>query len=453
MSPLQIAKTAFTRFTAADTLREGEDYVRQHYAYNFFISLVDAGWFLIGLSLASTTVILPLFLSKFTHNQWVLGLIPGLLDATLSLPQLLAVRLINPRARQLPLVLWAGLLPRLVFIPIAALMFFSAQLPALWVVAGTLGLIAIFGVTGGVSGLTWQELIARIIPVSRRGRFFGARMTLGGLLSVMGASAAAWLLAAYPFPLNFAACAAATFACFMLSWLVLLPTREAAPLVKPLAVPPTEAASPARHWRALLRADANLGRFIGAYSFITLGGMATGFYTVYTVGRFGLSDAEAGWLNTLWFGASTVSNVLWGWVTDRFGPKWVLVGGGLAQAAALGLFVIAPTLPLMAVAFAFASASVAAIVIGSLTMPMTMGEASERPLYIGLVNTLRAPALVGAPLLGGWLVSAMGYTPMFAFAIALSLIGIIALAARVHVPHHPPNPEPLLQFPHASDLS
>ena len=61
----------------------------------------------------------------------------------------------------------------------------------------------------------------------------------------------------------------------------------------------------------------------------------------------------------------------------------------------------------------------------SLTLTVEFGTESERPVYIGLSNTLIAPATILAPLLGGWLADAQGYPFMF-FCTAIG--GILTLA-------------------------
>jgi MFS family permease len=57
----------------------------------------------------------------------------------------------------------------------------------------------------------------------------------------------------------------------------------------------------------------------------------------------------------------------------------------------------------------------------------------DRPTYIGLTNSLLAPAML-APVIGGWLVTWIGYRGMFAVATAISLLGGALLALWVREP-------------------
>lgn len=418
------AERLLRRISAADSIRDASPFVRQNYVHNFGVSLGDAGFYIFGLSFTSSTVILPLFLQNFTQSQLVLGMITGLIEAGVALPQLFVVPLVNRRSRQLPLVQAASIVPRSMFLLLAILMAFSAQLPAPWVVIGTLGLLTLFGLTIGVVVGPWQELLAKIVPAPQRGRFFGVRLTVGGAVGAVGAALAGWVLAGLTFPLNFAACALLTFLSMMVAWMFVVHTRE--PEAPPRATT-TRLVLPHREGLALARRDPNFVRFIGAYWLVTLGGMATGFYAVYAAQRFAVSNAEAGVFNTIWFIANLVSNALWGWVNDRFGAKAVMVGGALAHVGALSLALMATSSQWLYPVFALASAASAAIILASLTLPMVIGPEEERPLYIGLTNTLRAPVSVAASLLGGWLAQTFDYSVMFASAAGLGLLGVALL--------------------------
>ena len=55
-------------------------------------------------------------------------------------------------------------------------------------------------------------------------------------------------------------------------------------------------------------------------------------------------------------------------------------------------------------------------------MVMSFGEESERPTYIGLANTLVAPATILTPFIGGWLAGTFGYPATFLTSATLGLL-------------------------------
>jgi MFS family permease len=69
-----------------------------------------------------------------------------------------------------------------------------------------------------------------------------------------------------------------------------------------------------------------------------------------------------------------------------------------------------------------------------MTMTVDFGSESERPIYIGLSQTLTAPATIIAPILGGWIADSAGFIPTFTISIVLSLVMIGILVFLVKDP-------------------
>jgi MFS family permease len=63
-------------------------------------------------------------------------------------------------------------------------------------------------------------------------------------------------------------------------------------------------------------------------------------------------------------------------------------------------------------------------------------DPENRPTYIGLANTL--PGIAGgvAPMLGGWLASAVGYRFMFVVAAIIGILAWVLLRFGVREPRH-----------------
>ncbi|MFN3492367.1 MAG: MFS transporter, partial [Anaerolineales bacterium] len=83
----------------------------------------------------------------------------------------------------------------------------------------------------------------------------------------------------------------------------------------------------------------------------------------------------------------------------------------------------------------FGLAGIANVSMWTIAMTMTVdfaGNESERPMYIGISQTLTAPATIFAPIIGGWIVDTSGFIPTFAISIVLSLlmIGILVFIVK-----------------------
>ena len=70
----------------------------------------------------------------------------------------------------------------------------------------------------------------------------------------------------------------------------------------------------------------------------------------------------------------------------------------------------------------------------SLPIILEFSAPEDRPTYIGLTNTLLAPILVGAPILGGWLAGALGYRALFSVALVVGVMALVLMAFWVREP-------------------
>ena len=62
-------------------------------------------------------------------------------------------------------------------------------------------------------------------------------------------------------------------------------------------------------------------------------------------------------------------------------------------------------------------------------MTVDFSDEKERPFYIGLAQTLTAPATIIAPLIGGWIADKYGLERIVIISIAMVLLGLIFLTA------------------------
>jgi len=80
-------------------------------------------------------------------------------------------------------------------------------------------------------------------------------------------------------------------------------------------------------------------------------------------------------------------------------------------------------------AFALAGLAYVAIWTNSLSMTVDFGSEADRPMYIGLSQTLTAPATILAPILGGWIADLAGFqlTFMISAALSVALCGVLIM--------------------------
>ncbi len=407
--------------------------IAQNYRHNFIVNALDLSSWLFGASFVSVNAILPVYASHLTTSPFLIGLIPALSDAGWFLPQLFLAPYTERQPRKLPLVRLLGFLERVPYLILPLGVLWLSGLAKGWAILVFMLLMAWKSIGSGIVAIPWQELMAKVIPVARRGRFFGAGNLLGQSLGIAGAAIAAALLGWLPYPYNFAACFGVGAVGIGVSWLFMTRTKE------PLrAVARVSELQYTGRLLDILKRDANFRAYLLCRWLWYLGVMATGFLAVYAVEHFRLSDAAAALYTGILYAAGVVGYGFWGPLGDRLGYKrtmvlsstlWLLaLVASLLSTAAWGFYLV----------FALMGFGTAGSILGDQNIAMEFGPESERPTYMGLMRTSTGPALLIAPLLGGWIAQEWSYPILFAVSLSLAIIGWALLTWGVKDPRHLP---------------
>jgi Na+/melibiose symporter-like transporter len=320
-------------------------------------------------------------------------------------------------------------------VPYLFLVFAALWLPRLKgsaAIAIFLALIVWKGLAAGMMGLPWQELIATVIPVWLRGRFFGISHFLGKLVGLGSAAIAGVILARLEYPNNYAVIFLLGFVGVMVSYVFLILTVE--PEVKRAPDPDAiKTAFSAQLW-GILKEDRNFRLYLFSRALSYLGGMASGFVAVYGIKHFGLPDAYAALFTSVIVGFSTVGFIGWGALGDRLGHKFILIGSSLLWISALAVLLLVPEQWGLYVVFALMGLSQPGNMIGDLNMAMEFDSGPRRPSYIGLARTLTAPVLLTAPVMAGVVVGWSSYPVMFGVSLGFALCALVALLFGVTDP-------------------
>lgn len=398
-----------------------ERYALQHFRWNALVNGLDLVFFTLGLSLVSRETVMPVLVSSLTDSKLAIGLIPALYSLSFYLPQLLVANFSERLLYKKPFVMAiAGPGERGAYLLIGLVVWLLAvDAPQV-----TLGLffvlLAISGACSGSATPAWYDMIAKVIPVQRRGIWSGVSHGLGALIAVVGALGVGWILAAAVYPVNFALVFGLAFVALLISFLGLALNREPPSVHLKDAVPLRQYL---RQLPAILRRDENFRRFLISRTVAQLGAMATGFFIVYGQERFTIDGVGVGYPTAALVASSAVMNLIWGALADRYGHKLILALAPLLMAAAVLNALLAPSFGWLVLTFVLLGAYQAADTVSIFNIIIEFCPPTERPTYIGLTNTLLAPVLTLAPLLGGWLATVTGYAGLFGVALVAALLG------------------------------
>jgi MFS family permease len=394
----------------------------------------DYGLFMLALTFASQSTILPAFAAWLGASNVVIGAIPAVMTLGWYVPSLFAAGHTGTLTRILPFLnRWTGW-ERLPFLVMALMAFFTAERWPGFTLALMLAMLLLMTAVGGFLMPAWMELIARAVPTTIRGRFFALSNFVAGLAGFGASLLVANVLGAIKAPASFAICFVGSTVCVGLSWIALAVVREES---TGTASPPVPLRDYLGRMPALLRRDRNLSWFIAARACGFAGAMASGFYTVYALRAWDAPASQAGVFTALLLLGQSLGTLTLGWVGDHLGHRLVLLTGMVAAACATATTLLAPTLGVFGLVFVLYGVQSAAVNVSALNVLLEFSPTPEgRPTYLGLATTAMAPVAFAAPLAGGLLADAAGFRVMFLVALSFTLAGLTIMAALVRDPRH-----------------
>jgi MFS family permease len=284
---------------------------------------------------------------------------------------------------------------------------------------------------GGFTANSWTSMISKIIPPDSRGTFFGTQAAVANLFISGAAVGAGYLLDWLDSPFDFTACFLIAALFFSFSWFALALTREPADHDKVVEE------NPLPFWHGagrILKRDRNFDWFLTARTLSQFATMGFAFYIVYALRRFQMNEVTAGYLTATLTISQTVANAGMGWLGDRVGHRLMLILGAAAATFSSFLAWIAPSLAWFFPIFVLSGFTNVSIWTNGMTMTVDFSGEAERPFYIGLAQTLTAPATIIAPLIGGWIADTRGFTWTFALSTILSIVMMAILFFLVKDP-------------------
>ena len=412
-------------------LTKVEQFTRRHLRYNIIVNLLDGGFFGVAIGFASFGTILSLFVASMTDSATLIGLVPAIHAAGWLLPQLFTANHTAQLRRYKRTVLMMTIHERLPFLGFAIV---ALLLPRIGLQTG-LVLTFIFliwqGLGGGFTANPWTSMISKIFPPESRGTFFGTQAAVANLFISAAAVGAGYLLNAFESPIDFVSCFLIASLFFTLSWGFLALTREPADHDKVIEE------NPPPFWHGagrILRRDKNFTWFLTARILSQFATMGFVFYIVYALRHFEMTEVTAGYLTATLTISQMVANAGMGWLGDRVGHRLMLIVGAASALLSSLLAWLAPSLIWFFPIFVLTGFANVSIWTNGMTMTVDFSDENERPFYIGLAQTLTAPATIIAPLIGGWIADKQGFISTFGWSTVLSVVMMSILIFLVKEP-------------------
>jgi MFS family permease len=413
--------------------------LRRNYAGHYLHGMLG----MTGFRLVNAPTFLPAYLHAISGSNTIVGLGLALQQVGGVISPIFGATKIEHRTRVMPAAMWMGGLARTAILGIALAGWFLPNEVKLFAapllgeisprVAAVLFFMLMFGLFMGAQRVVFSLLMAKVIPISRRGRLQAWRNATGGLIAAaLAYFAGRWFIERNLFGNGYSTTFVFAFVLTTLGlWALQLLMKEPEP---PTTRPQARFRDRLRDFPQLIREDRAYGFFLLVQMLATSARIATPFYILYVGQAVGLDGKTLGLLSLAFLGADTISNLVWGYLGDKTGFRLVLVLALVTWIGATVLLMNVHTMPAIFGAFFGLGAAQAGYMMAAQTMILEFGPRDDLPMRIAVSATAESITATAGPLAGGIIAEMAGYPMVFGLSLGFLALALLLLVAAVKEP-------------------
>ncbi|MFL0268753.1 MFS transporter [Candidatus Clostridium radicumherbarum] len=382
---------------------------------NIYMPFMWHGFFIdLTMAMIEINTVLPALVSNLTNNTIAFG---ALYSIMLGAPLIFNLLFSNYLRRfvKKKIFLIIGIYMRgISFFGVAAATLVFGNSNKFIVLISLYFLLFLFSISGGFAGIAYSDIVGKLLPSERRGKFYATREFVGGIASLIGGFLVAWIFRpnTLGFPVNYA------LSFFIGGMGLTIGTLGFWRLNEPYSEIDNKIADDknnlVKNIFNILKGDKRFLRFIITENVTSFSLMILPFYMMFIknsfmnymnyIGLFVISK-EIG---------SIMSNLIWAYVSRKFGSKTVirlciLVGGSLPILALL-IKTLGPLAYI--IIFLFIGVITSGRYVGFESYILDIAPTEKRMLYLGIRGTLNI-LVVLLPLAGGLFINLLGYNLTF----------------------------------------
>ena len=421
--------TGIDRFTPDD--HENDRFVAANLKRNFIAHFAHGMLGMTGFRLIYAPTFVPTYLYMLTGSSLMVGVSQALQQVGAVLSPLLSASQIEDKKRIMPHAMRNGTMMR---VQLLGLALSGWLLSGAWLAAATIFFLFLLGYYSGAQRVSFQMLMAKVIPLQKRGRLQGYRNLAGGAV----AAALSWWAGSTLIEKNVLGNGYATT--FMLAFI--LTSLGLAALALLIREPDNHRRRTPMRLKERLRelplllAERNYRHFLIAQLLTTAGRIAMPFCILHAGDVMRLDGKALGLLSLAFLGADTLSNLVWGALGDRKGFRLVYILANIAWIGAFGLMLVARDQAGFVLGFIALGAAGCGYSMSQQTLVLEFGSREDTPMRLALSTTAETSVAAIGPIIGGIIASFYGFIPLIWLSITLIAGALLVMLFGVSEPRH-----------------
>jgi len=385
---------------------------QDHTRHNFKAFVWHATWLAFTSTFTEINTVLPGMILKVGGNHIHVGILTAIMVGIPMLTQLVFAGFLTPKPRKKPYLLLGIYLRVIALGGVAWTLSRFTDIEPFVVIFLVYGWMLIFATSGAFAGVSYTDILGKSIAGNVRKRFFVVRQVLSSLGVLASALITRELLKRFEYPENYQVLFTAAAAALFLASLGFVALRE-----KPVAnrFETSSFFEILKFIPKYLKDDPNLRNYIIMNNLTGFATTLLPFYVVLARDTYSLSLADVGNFLLVQIAGMISSNFIWSRVVKKHHFKgvllsWILIGASLPLLA-LGFSAFA-TKSVFLVVFFLSGVAMSARKIAQEGVLIEISENDNRALYSGINGAFNLTIAL-FPLISGFVIAWVGYTPVF----------------------------------------
>ena len=382
-------------------------------------------------SMLDFNTVFPALISNLTESKIIFGILYSIMLSTPLVFNIILSSFMHVHKYKKKFLLLGIYLRSFSFLGMALFIyFFGKQFPVL-VVASFFFWIFLFSISGGFAGLAYSDIIGKLVKKGKRGKLFASRQFAMGIASFTGGMIVLniFTLGKITFPYNYTITLIIGFVGLLIASIAFWFIEEPSSIIKnennqsfKLFI---------KKVPSILKNDANFTRFIIIENLSSFSLMILPFYMLYAKDTFTINETYVGRYLIFQTIGAILSNLLWGMISSKWGSKMVvricvLIGGSVPVLAII-LSKFGPNY--YAIVFFLVGFLFSGRAVGFESYLLDIAPSDNRIIYLGIRGTMNF-LIVLLPIMGGFLITFMGYHLTFVVVTVVMFIAFILLREK-----------------------
>jgi MFS family permease len=387
------------------------------------------GFFLaLTMSMIDFNTVFPALISRLVDSKILFGLLYSIMLGVPLIFNIIFSHLMNSHKYRKKFLLFGLYIRAFSFLGMAIFTYYFAEKRPMIVIGSFFILIFIFSFSGGFAGLSYSDIIGKLVKKGNRGKLYASKQFAASVAALIGGLLVKNIFTPgnFSFPINYSLILFIGFVGLIIAGIAFWFINE-----PPSTINNKDNNSLKEHFKKvpnILKKDQRFSQFIIVENLASFSRMLLPFYIIYAQDTFAINKGYVGTYLLYQISGTILSNIIWGYISNKLGSKLVvricILGGSLLPILALLITPLGPDY--YKIIFFLIGFLISGRKVGFVPYLLNISPDEKRTDYLGVRGTFNI-MVVMLPFLGGVFIDFLGYTLTFSLVSGIMLTAFLII--------------------------